>query len=125
MASYILDTSALIAYFSKDPNAYQIKDYRKTAQLPFVVLTELYYVTFRKFGKNIAEQTMQKIFGWHLPVLMADEKVSLQAGHLKAEFRLGIADSFIAALTLAIDGTLITKDPDYRVLEPHLKLLYI
>ena len=125
MPTYVLDTSVLIAYLGQEPRAEQLRQYRKTAHLPFVVLTELYYVIFRKHGPIMADETLQQVLGWHLPLLMPDERICLSAGYLKGKFALGIADSYIAAFALALNAVLVTKDSDYGVLKPDIQLVYL
>ena len=121
--THLLDTSAVIAYLAQEPGADRVKDLRQALGIPFIVLSELYYVTWRKQDQWVADEVIHEVLGWHLPLLLPDERVSLSAGFLKARYSLGVADSFIAALALAHRATLVTKDPDFRVLQPDLKLL--
>ena len=123
--TYVLDTSALITYLAEERGADKVKAVRVSASLPFIALTELYYVLWRKQDQVLAEEAIQHVLSWRLPLLTADERLSLSAGYLKARFRLGLADSYMAAFALASQASLVTKDPDFRALEPELKLLYI
>ena len=122
---YILDTSALVAYLAQEPGAERVADVKHASALPFIVITELYYITWRKQGKPLADVTIQHVLDWRLPLLTATERVSLFAGSLKARYRLGLADSFVAAFALAHRATLVTKDPDFRPLQPNLQLLVV
>ena len=121
---YILDTSVLADYLAEDKSVKELKQYSKAALLPFVVLTEIYYLIFRRKGKIVADEILQSVLNWQLTILNPNEQICLSAGLIKGKYSLGIADSFIAAFALASEATLITKDPDFRILEPHLKLLY-
>lgn len=123
--TYILDTSALIAYLAEEPGGDKLKALRRAAALPFIVLTELYYVTWRQQDQALAEETIQHVLRWRLPLLTADERLSVSAGYVKARYHLGLADSYVAAFALNYQATLVTKDADFRPLEPHLKLLYL
>lgn len=120
---YILDTSALIAYLAEETGAERVRAVRHAAAIPFIALTELYYITWRQQDQALADRTMHHVLGWHLPFLTADEQLSLSAGYVKARYQLGVADSFIAAFALAHRAILVTKDPDFRVLQPELRLL--
>lgn len=122
---YVLDTSAVTAYLAHEPGSGRLESLRETAALPFVVITELYYVTCRKHDPLFADEIIQQVLGWHLPFLTADQPLSLSAGYLKARCNLGLADSYIAAFALAHQATLVTKDTDFRALQPDLKILWL
>ena len=122
---YILDTSALVAYLAQEPGGEKVRGFRHGAALPFIVLTELYYITWRKHGEPLADVTLQHVLGWRLPLLLPDERISLFAGSLKARHRLGVADSFVAAFTLTHRATLVTTDEDFRALTPSLHVLLL
>ena len=123
--AYVLDTSAIVAYLAQEPGGDRLTDIRASAGLPFVALTELYAVIWRKRGQVAADETLQSVLGWRLPLLMADEHISLSAGYLNGRHRLGLGDSYVAALTLASQATLVTKDRDFLVLKPELELLLL
>ena len=123
--TYVLDTSALIAYLAQEEGGDRLKQLRSSAALPFIVLTELYYVVARKQGQTLADDTVHYVLAWHLPILTADERISLSAGYLKSQYQLGIADSYIAAFAIAHSATLVTKDSDFRILEPTVTLMYL
>ena len=123
--THVLDTSAVIAYLAQEPGGEQLKTIRRTAALPFIVITELYYVIWRKHEQTFADRVIQDVLSWRLPLLTADERLSLSAGYIKSRFQLGLADSYIAACALAYEATLVTKDADFHVLEPDLKCLFL
>lgn len=121
--THILDTSAVIAHLAAEPGGKRLIAIRSSSALPFVVLTELYYVTYRKVGPVLADKTIEHVLSWKLPLLRADQRLSLLAGTVKSRYALGLADSYIAAFAIDSYTTLVTKDPDFRVLRPELKLL--
>ena len=123
--THLLDTSALIAYLAEEGGAAKVKEVRHISALPFIVLSELYYVTWRQQDQALADRTIEEVLTWRMPVVYPDERLSLSAGYVKARYHLGIADSFIAATALAYGATLLTKDPDFRVLGQDLKLLFL
>jgi predicted nucleic acid-binding protein len=122
---YLLDTSSLIAYFTDEKEAGEIGKLIKQSAVPFIVLSEIYYIVWNKKGEAEADKIYGIIKSWGLPILLPDERVMLIAGRLKAMFRLGIADSYIAALCIDKNLILVTKDRDYEILGDQLKLLYL
>ena len=121
--SYVFDTSAVIAYLAGESGAEQVKSMKSKAALPFMVLSELYYLIWRRKGKAEADNTYGLVKSWKLPILIPTEQVILTAGRLKALHRLGIADSYIAAFSFVHGLPLVSKDSDYEILVPELKLI--
>ena len=124
-ATYLLDTSSVLCYLLAEPHGKKLFSLKSKAALPFVAVTELYYVLWQRAGKETADTTLGLVKSWHLPLLFPDEHISLMAGSLKARYRLGIADSYVAALAIAGDLILVTRDEDYAVLENEMKVLYL
>lgn len=120
---YILDTSSLVAHLIELSVSSQLKRFIPRAGLPFVALTELYYIMWRKAGQPLADQAVQHVLSWHLPLLVPDEQLSLLAGDIKIKFSLGIADSYVAAFAIKYNASLITKDSDFQVFEPRIKII--
>lgn len=95
----------------------------KASEIPFIALTELYYITWQKAGKAKADTICGLVKAWHLPVLMPDERMILTGGRLKAVHSLGIADSYIAAFARVHNLVLLTRDADYGALTEEVDLL--
>lgn len=111
---YVFDTSALVCYLADEKGAAEVARLKREASLPFIVLSELYYLVWGRHGRAEADRIYALVKSWRLPILMPNERVILIAGRLKAVYKLGIADSYIAAF--AQDGrlSLVTKDQDYE-----------
>lgn len=122
---YLLDTSAIIAYLSAEKGGNRIKGIKNQAALPFIALSELYYVIWNRKGKAEADRIYGLVKSWHLSVLMPSEEVIITAGRLKTLYKLGIADSYIAAFASVHSLELVTKDKDYNILNGKIKLLFI
>lgn len=119
---FLLDTSVIIGYLHREPDAKLLELVIKASAAPFIALTELYYITWQKAGKAKADTMYGLVKAWHLPVLMPDERVVLTAGRLKALYSLGIADSYIAAFARVRNLVLLTRDPDYGILKEEVDL---
>lgn len=122
---YILDTSAVITYLAGEKGAQKVGKLMSLSAIPFLVFSELYYVIWSKKGKAEADGIFALVKSWNLPILLPDERIILNAGRLKAIYRLGLADSYIAAFAIDTSKTLVTKDPDYQVLKEEMEALYI
>lgn len=91
----------------------------------FISLSELYYLIWNKKDKAEADNIYGLVKSWHMDILIPDERVILTAGRLKATYKLGEARSYIASFAIDTNSVLVTKDPDYDVLEDEIKILQI
>ena len=122
---YLLDTSALIAHLGNEKEADRVTRFIKDSALPFVALSELYYIVWHRKGEAEADKIYGILKSWNLPILLPDERVIFIAGRLKAVFKLGLADSYIAAFALEKNLTLVTKDEDYEILKNEIKIIFL
>ena len=60
-----------------------------------------------------------------IELVPAGRSLASVAARLKADRRLDYADSFAAALALALDAPLLTGDPHFRELLPELRLEWV
>lgn len=122
---FLLDTSVLLAYLIGESNAPTAEEIRTRSLIPFIVLTELYYTLCTKRRETEADQIHALVRSWECPLLFPSEKVILQAGRFKAKYRLGIADSYIAAFAFSENLTLLTKDSDFKILHKEISLKFL
>ena len=120
--SHILDTSAILCYLADEPAASRVAEFRSRAAVPFVSYSELYYLVWRRRGKAEADKVYALVRQWRLPLLVPDERVILSAGRIKALYRLGLADSYIAAFSAVHQAVLVTLDADFLPLRGELPL---
>lgn len=120
--SHILDTSAILCYLADEPGASQVAAIRSRSAVPFIAYSELYYLVWRRRGKAEADKVYAMVRQWRIPLLMPDERVILSAGRIKALYRLGLADSYVAAFSVVHRAVLITLDADFLPLRPELAL---
>lgn len=122
-AGFVLDTSALIAFLADEKEASAVLKVIALSRIPFICLSELYYLVWSKKDRAEADRIYGIVKSWNLPVLYPNERIMLSAGRIKAVYKLGIADSYIAAFSLDEGFPLVTKDKDYKVLEQEIKLM--
>lgn len=124
-AAYVLDSSAILAYPLDEPEAARVEALHTHASLPFIALSELYAALWLRFGQAKADEALASIRQWNLPWLWPTEETVLLAGRWRAEHRLGLGDSFIAALAFLHEAILVTKDPDFQPLSDTLEVLFL
>ncbi len=118
----ILDTSALVAFFANEPGAHTVSRHRSTLAIPFIVLTEFMYLIWKRQGEEEAVARYTLVTEWNRPILWPDETILLTAARFKAQYALGVADSYIAAFAKIYRCPLLTNDRDYQRLHGELAL---
>ncbi len=130
--SYVLDSFALLAYFQADPGGEKVRSLLKeastekaTAYLSVINLGEVLYITERKLGQDMANNTMEDIF--RLPVQLADASTErvVGAAHVKAGYAISCADAFAVALAQELEATIITADPEFQKVESLAAILWL
>lgn len=116
-AIYILDACALIALTNQEKGADIIADIlQKTiysnAQLYMnrVNLYEVYYGFYREYGKEYALNVVKTVESSSVQITEFDRDIFLEAGRLKAIYKLSLADSVVIAQTIILKGSILTSD---------------
>jgi len=119
--SYVLDTSALLAYLQDEAGADTVMQILSAAQrrqcvahVSFITLAELYYVTWQEEGESAAKELIALVKSLPLSTVESCERLTLSAGRIKANHRLSLGDAFVAATALQVQGTLVHKDPEFE-----------
>lgn len=115
---YLLDTSALLAFMEDGEGADEVERILRAGRiiLPFVVLLEVYYITFRERGEEVADKSYALLksldaeFIWEM-----NEPLLFNAGRFKGMYRLSLADAIIAAFAKNRGQCWSTKTLSMRV----------
>lgn len=126
---YVLDTSAIFAFTDQEAGADKVEGLLDSARAKecriavcAISLMELYYVALREKGEDEAAQLVALAKAWPVTWIYPDEKTLLQAGKLKALYRLSVADALIAAVAKLHQATLVHKDPEFEPLSQEISL---
>ena len=121
---YLLDTSAIFTLIEDEKGADEVERIlrEKRIILPFVVLLEVYYISWKEKGEEIADRRYAMLKSLNAEfILSLDEPTLMTAGRLKAKYNLPLADALIAACAITSDAILVHKDKDYEVLGNQVK----
>ncbi|MDL1971083.1 MAG: PIN domain-containing protein [Candidatus Desulfofervidaceae bacterium] len=116
---FLLDTSAWLSYMEGEEGVDKVEHVLQIGKIliPFIVLLEIYYISYREKGEDIANKryalvkSLDAEFIWEI-----DEPILLTAGRFKAQYHLSLADAIIAAVAKIRKATLVHKDPEYEAL---------
>ena len=134
MATKVLDSWALIAFFEDEPAAddverllQQAADEKHKLLMSVVNWGEIYYSTMREVSQAAAEQKAQEIAALPIQIIGVSEDLVLakQAAIFKARHKMSYADCFAAALAKQKNAELITGDPEFRAVEKDIKINWL
>lgn len=124
MKHYLLDTSALLTLRDDEQGAEQVAKILIQAEAGkvtvfgcFMTLMEVLYRVWK--DENEAEGKLAYAQCKSLPIVWIHESTELleQASEIKANYRLSLADAWIAASALLQDACLVHKDPEFEALD--------
>jgi len=125
----VLDTSAILTLVDDEDGAHTVEGYLRAGQeqkvalyASFVTLTEIRYITIQEKDESTADYLIGLAKSWPLQWVYPDERQCLLAARYKAEYRISLADSFIAALGHLLDATLVHKDPEFEPMAGEIRL---
>ena len=93
--------------------------------MTWVNLGEVAYIVERRWGEQRLHQVLATLEATPLEVMPVGQGLTLMAAHIKAEHPLAYADAFAAALTEQANATLVTGDPEFRLLEESIRICWL
>jgi len=122
--SFVLDSFALIGYLENETFSARVEKILKRARqgdvriyLHAIHLGEVYYITLREQGPNLADLAYARIKAFPLRYIdNISEEMLLTAARLKANYPISYADAFAASLAVIHNSYLLTGDPEFKTL---------
>jgi len=134
MATKVLDSWPLIAFFQGEPSAPEVKKILVHAEtgrthllMTVVNWGEVYYNIMRRTSQAEAELMAREIVVMPIELVPVETDLELvrQAARYKASGKLAYADAFAAALAKLRNAELITGDPDFKAVESEIKIAWL
>ncbi len=129
----VFDTEALLIFYLGEKGAEQVKTYLEKIQdkeieglLNIVNLTELYYILYRKSPK-VAEEKEANLRAYGIRIIpVSDSKLWKEAGKIKGEHAMSLADAFAVATAKVEKAKLVTGgDEEFNKLKLNVNLIRI
>ncbi|MEW6567592.1 MAG: type II toxin-antitoxin system VapC family toxin [Chloroflexota bacterium] len=128
----VLDAYALLAFLTDEPGGDEVArllrravETRTRLAMTTVNLGEVWYAIARTRSDEIADSLIQDIQGMAVEVVNVDWLLARQAAELKAAGGVAYADCFAAALARMRGASVITGDPEFKRLEPVVKVHWL
>ena len=128
----VLDSHAVLAYINDEPVSEKVQKYldlgrngKAKLYMNVVNLGEVYYVLSRRKGVDVANIAMALLKKEPITFVIADERLALMAGRIKAFHKLSYADAFAAATAMDLDAVLLTGDDEFQSVEDKVKIEWL
>ena len=130
--AYVLDSFAVLALLGSEPGGMEVARLLRQAQagearlmMTWVNLGEVAYIVERRWGSEQVYRALALLEATALEITPAGRELALAAAHVKAGHPLAYADAFAVALAEAADATLVTGDPEFRVVEDTVRVQWL
>ena len=128
----VLDSFAVLALLGGEPGGEEVARLLQQAQegevhllMTWVNVGEVAYIVERRWGKEQLRQMLAVLEETPLEIVPVGQELALAAAHVKAEHPLAYADAFAAALAAKMGATLVTGDPEFRLLEDTIRIHWL
>ena len=132
MASKVLDSYALMAFFEDESGADLVRELILKAEenkvnllLSVVNLGEVWYSIDRTNSPEVADQYIGEIRGMAIEIVDADWQITRQAAAFKVHGNISYGDCFAAALAKNRKTELVTGDKEFKSLESEIKIAWL
>lgn len=132
MATKVLDSYALMAFFEDEPGADFVRGLIQKAVesdtnllMTIVNLGEVWYSIARNTSPETADQYIHEIKGMGIEIVDIDWTLTRQAALFKTGGSISYADCFAAALAKLKKAELVTGDKEFQPLEGEIKISWI
>ncbi len=132
MATKVIDSYALMAFFEDEPGAdfvrgliYKAVESDTHLLMSVVNLGEIWYSIARTNSAELADQYVHEIKGMGIEIVDVDWGLARQAAVFKAKGNISYGDCFAAALAKNCKAELITGDKEFKALEGEIKISWL
>ena len=132
MASKVLDSYALMAFFEDEPGADLVRDLILKAEenkvsllISVVNLGEVWYSIARTNSPELADQYIGEVKGMAIEIVDVDWTLTRQAANFKVNGNISYGDCFAAALAKSRRAELVTGDKEFKLLDGEIKISWL
>lgn len=129
---FVLDSFAVLALLGREPGSEEVAKLLRRAQrkearvlMTWVNAGEVAHIVERRFGVERLHAALAVMEATELEIMPVERELALMAAHIKARHAIAYADAFAAALAQHVTATLVTGDPEFRLLEGVLNIQWL
>ncbi len=129
---YVLDSFALLAYLEDEVGADAVRrvleKHSKDGERIFMSVInygECLHIIERERGVKEAHRAIAAIGQLPVCLVAAGMEETLEAAHIKANYKVSYADAFAIGLARMKDATVLTGDPEFCAVEELVDILWL
>lgn len=130
--TFVLDSFAMLALLGNEPGSNDVADLLHRARadqaralMTWVNVGEVAYIVRRRWGAERLHTALAMMEATALEIVPIERELAIAAAHFKANYAVAYADAFAAALAQESAATLVTGDPEFKLLESVLKIQWL
>jgi len=130
--AYVLDSYALLALLQKEKGQAQVaaliaqtQENDATLYLSLINWGEILYIVQREQGARVVESLMRDIDRLPIALVDVDRERVASAARIKGAFAVSYADAFAIALAQELNATLVSGDPEFKLIEKLVSVLWL
>lgn len=131
-AAHVLDSYALLALLRDEEGGDKVARLLERAgeidqplQMTEANYAEVQYIVRRKDGDAAWEAVARELSAAPIEFHAIDRRLADGAAHFKSRHRISLADAFAAALAKERKAPLVTGDPEFRMLQNEIKIVWL
>lgn len=132
MSKLLFDSFALLRFFQKETGGEKVRELLKEAiaqQTPCLInainLGEIIYITQRRLGEQKKLEVFIHIQRMGFTILPCPNDLIFRAAELKARYPISYADAFALASAMEHSADLITGDPEFKMVEHLVNVIWV
>ena len=132
MASKVLDSYALMAFFEDESGADLVRELilkaeenKITLLMSVINLGEVWYSIARTNSPEVADQYIGEVRGMAIEIVDADWQLTRHAAAFKVNGNISYGDCFAAALAKLKKAELVTGDKEFKPLDGEIKISWV
>ncbi len=130
--TFVLDSFAMLALLGDEPGSNDVADLLRRARadqvyalMTWVNVGEVAYIIERRWGAERLQAALAMMEATALEIVTAGRDLAVAAAHIKANHAMAYADAFAAALAQESAATLVTGDPEFKLVENVVKIQWL
>lgn len=132
MKRYVFDSYAILAFLEDEPGADKVEkalcevmSNKAEGFLCIINWGEIYYIVMREQNEAAAEEVVKLLSNYPLTLVDADVELTKEAAKFKGRYKIAYADCFAAALAKKGKATVLTGDPEFKLLKNEIKIVWL
>ena len=132
MKNILLDSYAILKFYQDEPGADKVENLLTSshqgnlqAYMSEINLGEVYYMTIRRLGLDLAKSRLEQFFELPIQVVPPSSDTILSASEIKAEYAISYADCFAVVTAIQFRASVITGDPEFKKVQHLVKIEWL